>query len=265
MGVLGIAFGFGLAIVSDTFAVEADPRAELIADTLPGANCGACGEAGCSAFATAVAEGKAPVTGCTVGQEEVACQIARIMGVTAEVSEKSVAVVMCSAKNVVDKFTYGGVPDCRAASMVQGGPKGCEFGCIGLGTCVEACMFEAMRMGSNGVPEIIEERCTACGRCAAVCPKTLISILPESKNVHVRCKSLDKGAAAKKKCGNPCIACKKCEKECPYDAIHVENFLAVIDYDKCTSCGKCVDVCPSDIIENYEGKRVAVVPATSVN
>ncbi|HHT9124826.1 MAG TPA: RnfABCDGE type electron transport complex subunit B [Candidatus Brocadiia bacterium] len=262
MGVLGIAFGLGLAIVSDRFAVKIDPRVEKIIEVLPGANCGACGLAGCSDFAKAVAEGRAPVSGCTVGQEDVARLIANIMGVVAEAKEKSVAVVMCRAKNVVDKFAYEGVSDCRAAALLHGGPKGCEYGCIGLGTCVEACMFEAMRMGSDGVPEIIEERCTACGKCAAVCPKALISILPISKKVHVRCKSLDKGAVAKKKCGNPCIACKLCEKECPYDAIHVQNFLAVIDYDKCTSCGKCVLVCPTKIIENYEGKRVVVVSAS---
>ncbi len=264
MGLLGIAFGFGLAIVSDTFAVQIDPREEKIGEVLPGANCGACGEAGCTAFARAVAEGKATVSGCTVGQEEVALQIANIMGVTAEAKEKNVAVVMCRAKDMTDKFDYRGVSDCRAAALLHGGPKSCGNGCIGLGTCVEACMFEAMRMGSNGVPEIIEERCTACGRCAAVCPKTLIDILPVSKEVHVRCKSLAKGAVAKKQCGNPCIACKLCEKKCPYDAIHVVNFLAVIDYDKCTSCGECVEVCPTKIIENYEGKRVAVTSAAAV-
>ncbi len=255
LSILGMVFGIGLAIASDRFAVQVDPRIESINEVLPGANCGACGQPGCSGFAQAVVEGKSPVTGCTVGQAAVARLVANIMGVKFEGRERVVSVVMCHARGVTDKFVYNGIKDCRAANLVGGGYLGCDYGCLGLGTCVEACKFEAMYMGKDGLPKVIEERCTGCGRCAAVCPRKIISILPESKMVHVRCKSLDKGAVAKKICQDSCIACKQCEKICPYDAIHVQNNLAVIDYQKCVSCGKCVEVCPNNTIINYARER----------
>ena len=43
-----------------------------------------------------------------------------------------------------------------------------------------------------------------------------------------------------------------CEKKCPNGAIHVEDNLAVIDYDKCTSCGTCVSVCPAKVIRKCD-------------
>lgn len=45
-----------------------------------------------------------------------------------------------------------------------------------------------------------------------------------------------------------CINCGLCVKVCPFDAIHMEGDVAVIDYDKCTLCGACVDECPVDAI-----------------
>lgn len=255
LGILGMVFGLGLAIASDAFAVKVDPRIENINEVLPGANCGACGQPGCSGFAQAVVEGKAPVSGCTVGQAAVTQLVANIMGVEFESKERVYSVVMCNARGVKNKFVYDGVKDCRAANLVGGGFFGCDYGCLGLGTCVKACKFEAMYMGEDNLPKVIEERCTGCGMCASACPRKIISILPESKMVHVRCRSLDKGAVARKICQTSCISCKKCEKICPYDAVHVENNLAVIDYGKCTSCGKCVEGCPNQTIINFSRKR----------
>jgi Na+-translocating ferredoxin:NAD+ oxidoreductase RNF subunit RnfB len=258
MGFFGMLFGYGLAIATERFHVHVDPKQTQVLDSLPGVNCSACGYTGCSKYAEAVAKGQAPVNLCVPGGEEVIEKLGAIMGVQAEKKEKRVAVLMCSAKNVKDKFWYDGVPTCRAAFLVQGGQKNCEYGCLSFGDCAEVCPTEAIKMRSDGLPEVIEDRCIACGKCAEVCPKNLYKILPISKYVHVRCMSLDKGAVAKKKCDNPCIACMKCQKVCPFDAIHVKNFLAVIDYDKCTSCGKCVEVCPTNIIRNYRDGRPVV-------
>jgi len=41
-----------------------------------------------------------------------------------------------------------------------------------------------------------------------------------------------------------CIACKKCVKRCPVDAISMSKGKAVIDDHMCIYCGKCVKVCP---------------------
>src|SRR5574337_1701874 len=106
LGILGMVFGIGLAIASDKFAVKVDPRIDSINEILPGANCGACGQPGCSGFAQAVVEGKAPVSGCTVGQSVVANLVANIMGVKFENKERVVSVVMCHARGVKNKFVY---------------------------------------------------------------------------------------------------------------------------------------------------------------
>jgi len=262
---LAIIFGLGLAIASRIFAVDADPRIEKVLDNLPGVNCGACGKAGCSNLAEAIAKGEAPPDACPVATAEAHKLIGEIMGVAVGAKERKVAVLLCNGGNRVDsRHDYSGVRDCRAAALLHGGYKQCEYGCLGLGTCVEACPFEALRMGSDGLPEVIEERCRACGKCAEACPTGLFVIQPVSKNVHVRCKSCDKGAVTKKACAVGCIGCRKCEKECPVDAIKVNNFLASIDYTKCISCGKCAKVCPQGTIADFRKARKAGEPIPSV-
>ncbi len=258
MGFLGMLFGFGLAIATEKFYVEVDPKQTQVEDSLPGINCGACGYPGCGKYAEEIVKGAAAVNLCVPGGEGTADIIGGIMGAKAEKKEKRVAVLMCRAKNVKNRFEYSGVRTCRAAFLVQGGNKGCEYGCLGLDDCAVVCPTEAIYLDENKLPHVIEERCIACGKCAEICPENLYQVLPISKYVHVRCMNLDKGGPAKKKCDNPCIACMKCEKVCPFDAIHVKNNLAVIDYDKCTSCGECVKVCPTKIIGNYRDGRPVV-------
>ncbi|HDL77710.1 MAG TPA: RnfABCDGE type electron transport complex subunit B [Lentisphaerae bacterium] len=50
-------------------------------------------------------------------------------------------------------------------------------------------------------------------------------------------------------CSYGCLGFGDCERACPFDAIHIVNGLAVVDYEKCTGCGKCVEACPRNIIE----------------
>jgi len=244
---LGALFGVGLAVASKRFAVASDPRVDDVLESLPGANCGACGFAGCSAYAEAVVLTNASVSACTAGGQDTATAVAGIMGVTADVKEKTVAVVHCHGNAVASRFSYIGIEDCRAASLLQGGPKACEYGCLGLASCVAACPFDAIHM-EDGLPVVDTDKCVACGQCVDACPRSLIDIQPLSAKVHVFCKSQDKGGVTRKACSVGCIGCKKCEKTCEFDAIHVENFLASIDYEKCTSCGNCVEACPTNAI-----------------
>jgi ferredoxin len=50
-----------------------------------------------------------------------------------------------------------------------------------------------------------------------------------------------------------------CAKVCPFDAIHIEDGIAVVDEEKCTACGKCVSACPKGLLELVPvSKRVRV-------
>ena len=60
LGALGIIFGAVLTFASKKFYVEVDERVSQVRECLGGANCGACGYAGCDAFAAAVVAGEAP-------------------------------------------------------------------------------------------------------------------------------------------------------------------------------------------------------------
>jgi electron transport complex protein RnfB len=250
LGVLGAVFGLVLAIASKIFEVKKDPREEEILSHLAGANCGGCGFPGCAGCAAAILAGTAPVNACAPAGAENAAAIAAIMGQEAPSGERQVAYVRCNGgTNAKKRFDYVGVKDCISATKVAAGPLECAFGCLGFGSCVSACQFGAMSIGANGAAVVDPDKCTNCGACMAACPRKLIVSVPASKKVHVACANRDKGKAAMSVCNNSCIGCGLCEKECKKDAIHVENGVAVIDYDKCVGCKLCTKVCPRDAIQ----------------
>ena len=258
LGGLGLVFGAGLAYASQKFAVEVDPRAEAIRDALPGANCGGCGKPGCDSFAKAVAAGEAPVDGCPVGGPDCAKALAEIMGVEVDTSSRKVAKVICNgdSEKCKEKFEYHGVNDCVAASMVGGGgDKSCNYSCLGFGTCVKACQFDAIDITDGRIAKIDPDKCTACGKCIEVCPKSVIDMVPYDQSVVITCNNKEKGKVVKEKCEVGCIGCQICVKSCPFDAIDFENNLAFIDYDKCTQCFVCVEKCPTNAIEGDLEKR----------
>jgi RnfABCDGE-type electron transport complex B subunit len=123
IGGLGLLFGAGLGFASKKFAVEVDPRVEIIRDCLPGANCGGCGFAGCDAFAKSVVEGASEPGGCPVNNAENAQKIAEVMGMVVEEQEKKTASLKCNGTcaNSKQKYEYYGVVDCRDAALVPGG------------------------------------------------------------------------------------------------------------------------------------------------
>ena len=260
LGGLGLLFGLVLGFAAKKFAVEVDPREEAIVGCLPGANCGGCGFAGCGGYAAAVVKGEAPTNRCVAGGAAVAAQVAEIMGVSAESAVRSVAFVRCSgsAGKAQKKYDYAGIQDCRSAALLPGGgPKACAFGCLGLGSCVAACNFDAMHI-VDGIAQVDRDKCVGCMACAQACPKHLIVKVPYDAQVNVPCASTEKGAGVRKICDVGCIGCKICEKTCEQDAIHVVDNVAVIDYDKCISCGKCAEKCPRHLIQD---RRVSPAPA----
>ena len=249
VGVVGLILGILLCIAAVKFKVETDPREEEILAVLPGSNCGGCGFAGCAQAAQAIAAGNAPANACPVGGAAVAEKVAAIMGTTAQV-EKKTAFVKCAGtcQLAKERFLYEGNPSCLDASYVgSGGPKACTYGCLGFGSCVSACPFDAIAI-RDGVAVVDPETCVACGKCVAACPKGLIELVPYEKKVRVACSSRDGGKQVKLVCQTGCIGCKICQKNCPEGAISVENNLAHIDYEKCTGCGLCEQKCPVKII-----------------
>ena len=250
LGILGAVFGLVLAVASKIFEVKKDPREEAVLGCLAGANCGGCGFPGCGGCAAAIVAGEAPITACAPAGAEGAAKIAEIMGMEAPSGERQVAFVRCNGgTNAKTLFEYVGVKDCLAATKVAGAPLACSFGCLGFGSCVNACQFGAMSIGPNGAAVVDPEKCTNCGACMSACPRKLIVSVPaDPKKVRVACANRDKGKAAMDVCTASCIGCGLCEKECKKDAIHVVNGVAVVDYEKCVGCKLCTKVCPRDAI-----------------
>ncbi len=258
---LGLFFGAVLAFASRIFAVKRDERIARVEECLPGANCGGCGYSGCTALAEAIVAGEAKPTACSVGGNETARAIGGVLGIEVGEAVRMRAQVMCSgtAEYAKKKYVYEGAQDCIAAAKLGGGDKLCPNGCIGLGTCVSRCPFEAISV-VEGVAVVDYRKCAGCGVCTAACPKHLIELIPFDSRHWVGCKSVDKGAVTRKNCDVGCISCKLCEKACEAGAITVNDFVASIDYAKCTGCDKCVEKCPRKIIwsAHTQGKGLVI-------
>ena len=249
--VMGGIFGAGLAMAAQRFAVKIDPRIEEVKGVLAGAHCGACGFPGCEQYAEAVVTNPdvAPNL-CTPGGSRCTAEVARITGKLAEDKDPEFARIMCQGGSSVSsrRYIYEGIRDCRAAVIAGGGDKTCLYGCLGYGTCEAACPFGAITMSIDNLPEDDVAKCTGCRKCEQACPKKVIEILNGGKAVLVACHSKDKGGVVRKSCQVGCIACGKCVKVCPFDAVSVEDNLARIDVDKCRVCGLCVQSCPTNAI-----------------
>ncbi len=267
MVVLGILFGVGLAAASQVFRVVQDERIELILEALPGVNCGACAYGGCRAYAEAVVNGE-KVGLCTLGGQEVTDRLAAIMGVEAVSAVQRRAVVHCQGGlgRCEQRCDYEGIEDCRAAHLLSGGPKACVYGCLGLGTCADACLFGAITMNEERLPVVDLEKCTACGICMRVCPRGLISLLEARYKAYLGCSSRGRGKSVKSICSVGCITCGLCAKKEPHGAIVIENNLPVLDYEKGAGhFAVAADVCPMNcfVVEEPELSAVGAQEAAA--
>ena len=246
---IGLIIGTGLVFMGKKFHVEVDEREAAVRALLPGNNCGACGYAGCDAMAAAIAKGEAPVNGCPVGGGPVARGIGAVMGTEAGEVEQKVAFVKCkgSCEYTHNQGNYIGIPDCASAVRAGLAVSLCDYGCLGLGSCEQACPEGAIRV-ERGLATVKRQLCIGCGLCVRACPKGLIELIPAEKQVAVPCSSRDRGPQVKQLCSTGCIGCMLCVRQCEHGAISVENNLARINYDACVQCGKCAEACPSGLI-----------------
>lgn len=250
LGGLGLVFGLLLGYASKKFAVYMDPRVKEVRDSLPGANCGGCGYAGCDAYASAVVSGEAPPSLCSVGGVAVAQRISQILGVEVHMEERKVAFVKCGGTpdKASWKYDYFGSHDCRKAVITPGGgPKACEHGCMGFGTCVKVCQFDGIHI-VDGIAKVDYDNCVGCGACVEMCPKGVIELRPISRRIAVVCNSNEKGREVKGICSVGCIGCGICARVCPSGAIEMVDNLPIINYEKCISCGLCVEKCPTGTV-----------------
>ena len=258
LGCIALVAAVILYVCSKRFAVKEDPRIAQVTEVLPGANCGGCGFPGCSGMADALVKGADAGSleglNCPVGGADVMGKVADLLGMAIANSDPMVAVVRCNGTCELRPriASYDGLKTCTAMNACGAGETGCGFGCLGCGDCVSACQFDAIHINpETGLPEVDEEKCTACGACTKACPRNIIELRkkgPKGRRIFVSCVNKDKGAVAMKACKSACIGCGKCQKECKFEAITIENNLSYIDFTKCRMCKKCVDACPTKAI-----------------
>jgi Na+-translocating ferredoxin:NAD+ oxidoreductase RNF subunit RnfB len=234
LGSLGLLFGTAIAIASKKLSVWEDPRIDAVAGMLPGNNCGACGQAGCRAFAENAVAGRIQPAQCSVMSAAEVKAVAAYLGVDAGAANRRVARLLCAGGSDVAQRTaeYRGLQTCAAAATVAGGGKGCTWGCLGLADCARACTFEAIAMNDRELPVVIPSLCTACGDCVEACPKGLFTLMPVEQKLLVQCRSLLEGAAAEALCAVACNGCGRCVADAAPGLIRMQDGLAVIDYSK---------------------------------
>jgi len=253
--VLAFVLGLALGFFKQIFEVKEDPMISEIRSFLPGANCGACGFPGCDGYASAIAGKKAGISGCPVGGKSTAEKISSLVGGDVNI-EPTAAVIACrgSKDRALQRGSYIGIKNCRAAKISAGSVKACSWGCQGFGDCVDVCQFGALSMGDNGLPIVDYEKCTGCRACADECPQKIIKMVPKKLSGAIAlCSNQNvQKSQVLKSCKNGCIKCELCIKNCPEQCMKMSNGIPEVDYTKCTSCGICTEKCPTKVMKLFQ-------------
>ena len=239
LAVIGLVLGAVIGIAAKLFKVEVDPRIGLVLELLPNANCGGCGKAGCADFARAVVNGELPPSKCPVSSQAVIATIAKALGIEVGSGTKMAAVVLCGGDKNQSKIhvLYNGVNDCASAALIAGGPKGCQYGCLGMGSCARSCPFGAIEM-INNLAVLHDELCVGCGNCVKACPRGVIKLVPATARVHVYCNSPEKGITKKQVCSVGCIGCRKCVKAAEEGQFKIDGIKVSVNYEAETLPGE---------------------------
>jgi len=232
MAGLGLFFAVILALAYRFLKVDEDPLVEQAEELLPGSNCGACGQPGCHAFAEELVSGEARPSQCTVASQDSVEAVADLLDVDPGEQERQVARLRCAGgkAQAYQIAEYRGFENCRAASVVSGGGKGCSWGCLGLGDCEVSCTFGAIEINRNGLPVVDIDSCTACGDCVRDCPRNLFVLTPLQHKLFVQCSSPLRGDAAMALCSVACDACGRCAADAAPGLVRMRDNLPLVDY-----------------------------------
>lgn len=225
-----------------------EEQIKKILHVLPGGDCGGYGGChcdSCQACAEAIAQG-ATISLCPACHSEEVSIIAEIMNLEPVSVKDEVAFIRCIGE-AAGKKRWVVCQSCEEAKKKGFLNSECEYGCMGIGSCIDRCKFEAMSL-QDGHVLIDKEKCNGCQACLGVCPQELINMVPREATNFIPCASKHKEEETKQLCGSGCIGCGDCEEACPQNAIQIIDNCAVIDYEKCVGCVACTIKCRKKII-----------------
>ncbi|MBN2239936.1 MAG: 4Fe-4S binding protein [Dehalococcoidales bacterium] len=269
-----VAIGLGLGILIYVVnivipqKVKGLERTEEIAEILPGANCGACGNPSCFAYAKALSDDSSYLTknpcGQVVQDEEALKRLEEMLGITIDAAEMSKeAFVHCNGNSEV-VYDYSGVQSCKGAAQLLKGYKKCPYACLGLGDCVAVCPEGAISIDPAKKVAIVDpDKCVGCGLCKTECPQNVIELVPGRTKVTLLCNYQTlRDTPGREKCDAGCIHCRKCLKACEFEAItfDTQRGIPIFDSEKCTRCGKCIEVCPQGCLAEFAGYGSIATP-----
>lgn len=255
---IGVACGVIIYIVSKILPPEDETlqKTGLLADILPGMNCGACGQPGCFAYAQQLAKDdefllKIPCM-TLLQDKEAVTELEDVLGIKVDVSGMAkMAIVHCQGKS--DKiYDYEGIRSCKAGAQIAAGYKQCPYGCLGLGDCNDVCPQDAISMDPEKNIAVVDgEKCVGCGLCVDECPHGLIELIPRELPQYLGCNYQNKKKIPGRDwCDTGCIHCRKCVRACETDAVTWDDGknLPKFDVENCTPAPESVEACPKDVI-----------------
>jgi Na+-translocating ferredoxin:NAD+ oxidoreductase RNF subunit RnfB len=160
-----------LTLADKFMAVPVNERINAMLDVLPGANCGACGFAGCDDYAKMLVNEGVKANLCIPGGDDVSRKVSHLLGVDFEDVTEMYAIVRCAGSCEHTKYImdYQGPQTCEGCNYFYQGRGSCSHACLGFGDCVSVCLYNAIYI-ENGIAVVDHELCTGCGLCAKMCP-----------------------------------------------------------------------------------------------
>lgn len=170
-----------------------------------------------------------------------------------EVDEKEIKVRECLPGNNCGACGFPGC-DGLAAAIAKGEAPGnaCPVGGSDVADKI------AVILGGSAEEAV---RMAACVKCKGDCEQAenvYQYIGPESCRIASNTPN-----GGPKACVYGCLGYGECKAACEFDAIRIENGIAVIDKEKCRACGKCVEACPRNIISMIPYEKEHVVMCNS--